>query len=264
MWINQLIHCDLPSANPDLTPQSSPILLVIFQNLEPLANHLSPSIRKPTLEARLVITTRSAILPPPIPSSTTGSYRASPEGDEGPPESGIPPSATKGGARIDQRTIYQEALRLIQDPILPVRAHGLTMLRQLVVTPLSSPTNVNSTYTTNPALNEALVPAVLSIFMEAVQDDDSFIFLNAVQGLAAMGSVRGTIGKEVIERLIGAYAGGMKGNGGMSKNEMDKRLRVGEALEQVVRKTGGALGGYCKLSKLYLFVVCLTLGASFA
>jgi len=59
-----------------------------------------------------------------------------------------------------------------------------------------------------------------------------------------MGSVRGTIGKEVVERLIGAYAGGMKGSGGMSKNEMDKRLRVGEALEQVVRRTGGALGGY--------------------
>ncbi|KAF8309698.1 uncharacterized protein EI90DRAFT_3052630 [Cantharellus anzutake] len=239
--INLLLS--LLEANPDLTPQTSPILLVIFHNLETLMDHLSPSIRKPALEARLVITTRSSIIPPPSPTSTTGSYRANSDGDEDPP--GGRQGTVKEGPRTDQQSIYQEALRLIQDPILPVRAYGLTMLRQLIVPSVSS--NAKPPYSNTLSAEHALIPAILSIFIEAVQDDDSFIFLHAVRGLAALGTVSGGVGKEVVRRLVSVYVGGLKvgrGGGEMSKREMDKRLRIGEALEQVVRRTGGALGGH--------------------
>ena len=54
-----------------------------------------------------------------------------------------------------------------------------------------------------------------------------------VSGVRSKGASRkiGTIGKEVAE---------------MEQREVDVRLRVGEALSQVIQRCGGALGKYCK------------------
>ena len=76
---------------------------------------------------------------------------------------------------------YQKALKLLQDPLLPVRAHGLLLLRQLV-----SARRTSSDGSAEPALDRALIPGILSIFMQSIQDEDSYMFLNAVQGLSAM------------------------------------------------------------------------------
>jgi hypothetical protein len=107
----------------------------------------------------------------------------------------------------------------------------------------------------------------LSIFLEAIQDDDSYLFLNAVQGLAAM--VDGW-GADVLKGVIGVYVKGLDGSGSsdvtgssrkgkgkaarvgrvgkevmeMEQRDLDVRLRVGEALGQVIRRCGGALGKY--------------------
>lgn len=130
--------------------------------------------------------------------------------------------------------IYQKALKLLQDPILPVRAHGLLLLRQLV-----SSRRGASTPTTDPAL----VPAIMSIFMQSVQDDDSYIFLNAVQGLSAMADA---FGKDVLGNLLETYTCNLSASsvGTLSKQEVDAKVRVGEALGQVIRRCGDALGIY--------------------
>lgn len=131
------------------------------------------------------------------------------------------------------RETYQEALKLLQDPILPVRAQGLSMLRSLV--------------DTKDALlqtDAALIPAILDIFVHAVQDDDSFIYLNAVQGLSGMVD---QFGKDISRRLASLYIGTdatSVGEGEKGVKELDNRLRVGEAILQVIQRAEKALPVY--------------------
>lgn len=154
--------------------------------------------------------------------------------------SSVPPS--KAGAKSKEETPekkYQKALKLLQDPILPVRAHGLLLLRELV----SLPKVPSESGTPVPVVDRALIPGILSIFLQSLQDDDSYIFLNAVQGLAAM--VDG-FGKEVLRGLVDMYAQGLEGLGGtaVTKTDVDTRTRVGEALGQDIKRCGDALTGY--------------------
>lgn len=133
---------------------------------------------------------------------------------------------------------YQKALKLLQDPLLPVRAHGLLLLRELVTATKSASGSVQ-----RPAIDPALVPGILSIFMQSLQDDDSYIFLNAVQGLAAMVDC---FGKDVLRGLIDTYSKRLDGIAGssMTQQDIDIRTRVGEALGQVIRRCGDALPDY--------------------
>ena len=137
--------------------------------------------------------------------------------------------------------IYQKAFKLLQDPILPVRAHGLPLLRQLV----SSQPQLSQSKPTErgtPPISRALVPAVLSIFLQAIQDEDSYIYLNGVQGLAAM--VDG-FGKEVLRGLINTYREGLDALGSdLKQDEVDVKLRIAEALEQAIRRCGDVLPAY--------------------
>ena len=151
------------------------------------------------------------------------------------------PSSTKLKKLPEEQTAqetYQRALKLLQDPILPVRAHGLLLLRQLVSPRISSTGSSEA-----PALDKALVPGILSIFLQSLQDDDSYIFLNAVQGLAAM--VDG-FGKETLKGLVNMYSQGLEGLGAMNltQQDVDTRSRIGEALGQVIRRCGDALPKY--------------------
>lgn len=189
-----------------------PELNEVFTSLEPLTQHSSDIIAQLAREARLVMTARLAS------SSSAGSHRRPNTEDE-----------------EDQQETYHKALKLLQDPILPVRAHGLLLLRQLVSSSRKH------------KVDEALVPAILSIFLQSVQDDDPYIFLNAVQGLSAM--VDG-YGSRILFGLVRDYAGKLDGHGvtNLSQRDLDIRLRIGEALGQVIRRYGEALGIYGKIA----------------
>jgi hypothetical protein len=178
--------------------------------LEPLLNGTSHSLRTSAREARLVITARVA--------SSSVNLSSKP---------------TTAVDKQDAQVTYQQALKLLQDPILPVRAHGLLLLRQLV-------SGQSTSSVPRSRLDPALVPAIISIFVQAIQDDDSYMFLNAVQGLAAMVD---TFGKDVLKNLVNIYTQGLDGISAlnMTQNDMDTRLRVGEALGQVIRRYGEAL-----------------------
>ncbi|CAE7174524.1 unnamed protein product [Rhizoctonia solani] len=155
-------------ANENMSTLTSPLLAMIFDYLEPITNHEDESLRSLAREARLVLISRRSIAE-------------------------VAPSATDSERPALQT--YQEALRLIQDPILPVRAHGLHMLRQLVVPPKPAK---GAPPVALPELNPALVPAILDVFLQSIQEEDSFVFLNAVQGLSAMAN---RLGKEIIQNL---------------------------------------------------------------
>ncbi|KIJ70504.1 hypothetical protein HYDPIDRAFT_143972 [Hydnomerulius pinastri MD-312] len=200
-------------ANPSLSARNAPVLNDIFSLLEPFANDVSQSTRALAREARMVMTARLA--------STSTSWAAPQTNDEESPQE-----------------IYQKALKLLQDPILPVRAHGLLLLRQLVSSrPRTSPAS---------STEAALVPAIMSIFMQSVQEDDSYIFLNAVQGLSAMVD---TFGKEVLRNLLETYTHNVTTFHGesLTKQDVDTKVRVGEALGQVIRRCGDALSIYADI-----------------
>ncbi|KAG6378921.1 hypothetical protein JVT61DRAFT_13206 [Boletus reticuloceps] len=199
-------------ANPELSARNAPVLNEIFSLLEPFTNDVSDSIRSLAREARMVMTARLA--------SGSTSW-----------------SAPRKREEEDPQEIYQKALKLLQDPILPVRAHGLLLLRQLVS---SRPRASRDT------TDAALVPAILSIFMQSVQEDDSYIFLNAVQGLSAMVDA---FGKDVLGSLLETYTRNLSASSAstLSKQEVDAKVRVGEALGQVIRRCGDALGVYADI-----------------
>ncbi|KAL4265069.1 Tango6 family protein [Pleurotus pulmonarius] len=202
----------------DLSARNEPILDDIFTLLEPLAaNDSSPSIKSLARECRMVMTARLAS------TSAAGASRVK-----------------RGEEEEDMHATYQKALKLLQDPILPVRAHGLLLLRQLVTPTRSSSTSPPQE---KPQLDPALMPSILSIFLQSIQDDDSYIFLNAVQGLSAMVE---THGKDILGSLVKIYSSGLDGLAAsvLTKHDVDTRIRVGEALGQVIRRCGDALGIY--------------------
>jgi hypothetical protein len=194
------------SANPDFVPAvNDPHVANISVALKSLSTHSSRPLRQAAREATLVLIARQSHVSLKSDDKTGN-------------------TAIKGSHEI-----YQEALLHLQDPLLPVRAQGLAMLRRLVDTSKDG------------SLDVALVPAILDIFINSVQDEDSFIFLNAVQGLAVMVQ---TFGKDVFRRLCDIYITDTRVTSTMNRQELDVKLRVGEALTDVVGKCGQSLGGY--------------------
>lgn len=237
--------------NPSLTPNNTPSLAPILDLLK-AHTPTRPSAR----EAQLVLTVRMA----EGALSTSGSA------------SKITKNMGKSNGRsedddADPRETYQKALKLLQDPLLPVRAHGLLLLRELVSSPARA-SKAERERLAKEATIRALHPAILSIFLQAIQEDDSYVFLNAVQGLAALvhapgPTSRSGAGNEVLKALLDAYARGAEdladdeaesdkkpknGEKGKAKgkrmSEVNTRLRIGEALAVVVRRCGDALGLY--------------------
>jgi hypothetical protein len=175
--------------NAGITFATSPILHPIAAHLAALESAPSAHVRQLAREATLVLLVRR--------------------------------SASLSEAVSESVSTYRRALALIADPILPVRAHGLILLRDLVFAPDYDP---------------ALTPAILDVYMQALQDADSYIYLNAAKGLAAMADA---LGREILRALTRVYSDTAEG--------MDKRLRVGEALGMVIKRAGRAFAAHVGL-----------------
>ncbi|WFC98906.1 hypothetical protein MYAM1_001639 [Malassezia yamatoensis] len=198
----------LLEGSPDITPQNTSILTVIRDKIESLRDAKQPGIRSLAQELVLVLAARTK-------------------------QSSAPASAPS-----EALSTYREALRYLQDPIVPVRAHGLQLLADLVS---QEPADVKQ----ESKLDPALLPAIFDIFVDAIQDEESFLYLNAVKGLGAMAA---HWRDSTLRPLVALYVGGNKGASDMvhtlkygselSQREVDKRLRIGEALLQVLQYCG--------------------------
>lgn len=198
------------------------LLKVIGAKLDRHTESSNEEIRALSKEAKLVLIARQSTRDIQIQSSSALSQ-----------DTAAGPHSAAEQARRQSRETYQEALTLLQDPILPVRAHGLVLLRELVTT------------SKLPSVDPALLPAILDIFIQAVQDEESYLYLNAVKGLSEMGA---SGGKHMLASLVGTYLGRHQNlaGGGLTQREVDKRLRVGEAILQVVQRSGDALASHSK------------------
>lgn len=128
---------------------------------------------------------------------------------------------TSGTSLEASKEKYRDAMKSLQDDLLPIRAHGMGMLKEMALAkdPLVS---------TGEGLDQ-----LLDIFVRLVQDEDSYIYLNAVKGLSAMTDA---YGNQIIKKLGEIYSD--------ADQKLDNRLRIGEALLQTIQRCGDALGKY--------------------
>ena len=198
--------------HPEISPSSNVLVSKICDQIKNWHDAQDPEVRALASEVTLVLSARSHAVP-------------------------AAPDAPK------YKEVYNEALKYLQDPVVPVRAYGLTLLTRLVSIDSKE---YGETYGSE--LDPALLPAIFDLLIKAVQDDESFLYLNAIKGLSQMAV---NWKNETLRQLVAVYVGGEKINAGMisslkygatlSQNETDKRLRVGEALVQVIQYLGDAV-----------------------
>ncbi|RKP34893.1 hypothetical protein BJ085DRAFT_22589, partial [Dimargaris cristalligena] len=140
---------------------------------------------------------------------------------------------TAGPADQDSQRLsrdrYQQALEALEDDIVPIRAHGLSILRDMILT-------------RDPWLNDSNHPGrlnqVFDLFVQLIKNEDSYLYLNAIKCLAALTDSQGPV---FIPKLTSIYTNAR----GVST--LDHRLRAGEALLQTVQRCGEALPKYVNL-----------------
>ncbi|KAF8474607.1 hypothetical protein BDZ91DRAFT_674570 [Kalaharituber pfeilii] len=117
-----------------------------------------------------------------------------------------------------QKSTYKTAFSYLTDQLVPIRAHGLYLLRQLILARA-------------PILD---VPVTLRILIGMVKDPDSFVYLNVIKCLQSLSDKHPST---VVRLLVESY---MDDSGTMT---LDERLRVGEALLGTVEREGRLLVG---------------------
>ena len=151
--------------------------------------------------------------------------------------------------RETDMSAYSEALSFLSSPLLPSQAHGLIQLTRLIRTKDKETSSNTDT--------------LLTIFTERLKHDDSYIYLAAINGLVELSS---THSQKVLDVLCREYAqldkvcssvdqktGVLKGkpcSGVMKKRgteQVEWRLKVGEALVKVVQGCGELLPHYSQL-----------------
>eukprot|EP01114_Cavostelium_apophysatum_P022840 TRINITY_DN8403_c0_g1_i1.p1 TRINITY_DN8403_c0_g1~~TRINITY_DN8403_c0_g1_i1.p1 ORF type:complete len:982 (-),score=260.75 TRINITY_DN8403_c0_g1_i1:105-3050(-) len=137
------------------------------------------------------------------------------------------PSANES-AKFD----IKEILKDLNDPLIPVRAHGLVTLRRMVLN--------------RDAVAQKNLTKILNIFQTQIQHDDSFVYLIAVRGLAALADVHPDriipIITEYYANNLAAQKPGENSIAG-TLNEVT-RTKVGEALVQIAKRCGQTLPQY--------------------
>lgn len=113
------------------------------------------------------------------------------------------------------REVYKTALTYLTDALVPVRAHGLSILRQLI-------------HSRSPIID---VQKTLQLLVSMLADADSFVYLNVVKSLQAMGDVHPRL---TIRELFHVYTDEQQ------KLSLDERLRIGEALVGIIQRQGQA------------------------
>jgi len=183
----------------------------LIQTLQPALTHITtskftnPDIKTLTLNITSLLTLHTSSASPSSSSSSTATLLTR------------------------QRETYTLALSYLQDPLIPVRAHGLHLLRELI---LSS----------SPVIN---IQNTLAQLINQLKDDDSFVYLNIVKCLSALTERHsGTVTRMLVEAYLDDDDDGRGGGeGGKEKLNLDERLRLGEALLATVQRLGGALVG---------------------
>ncbi|XP_076245856.1 transport and golgi organization 6 [Calliopsis andreniformis] len=121
---------------------------------------------------------------------------------------------------------FEEALRDLADPLLPVRAHGLIILTKLIE-------NKDPCATARKGV-------ILQLFKENLKHDDSFIYLAAINGLCALAT---SFPQIIIETLVQEYIN-MPQRISTGEITVETRTKLGEILVKVTRALGEMASAY--------------------
>lgn len=177
---------------PDFAPDQTTIKLLT--SLQPSLSYLvNPQSALPS-SLTMAVTNISVLLAPHTSPSST----SSPSANQAPPS-----------RATEDRKSHSLALNYLTSPVPPVRAEGLSLITALMTA-------------RSPMLD---IPATTVLLLSVLQDDEEFIYLNAVKSL---GLLAANHPKTVIKMLVDAYVDMAEEAG------LDQRLRIGEALLKVV------------------------------
>lgn len=112
--------------------------------------------------------------------------------------------------------LFRDAIKELGDELLPIRAHGMSVIRGLVMS--------------NDPIATRHLDGIIIIFLDLLHDEDSFIYLNAIKGLSALSE---KYPKETLEKLTSRYRN--------IDFDAEDRLRIGECLLQVIQRMGEAV-----------------------
>lgn len=118
-----------------------------------------------------------------------------------------------------QRRILTRAITNLNDPLVPIRAHGLYLLRQLVEERSSVLT----------------VDFVVNLHLMQLKDPEPFIYLNVIKGLDSLLDWNDT---EILPILVLIYT-----NDDGKSEDLEERLRIGEVLLRYVQHEDEAFSG---------------------
>lgn len=113
-----------------------------------------------------------------------------------------------------------EALEMISNPLVPIRAGGLIQLRRFILREDKT------------AL--AQVEKIFETFSRNLSNSDSYVYLGAIQGLSAIADVHFSL---AMPKLIQQYRDGRQ-------HSLEIRLNIGESILQVARRLDEALPKY--------------------
>ncbi|KAI9836473.1 MAG: hypothetical protein M1819_001505 [Sarea resinae] len=190
-----LLSTILSSPDLSLTEEDTRVL----SSIEPSLSYLSSSNNSIPSSLSMAAMNLSSLLTlqASIPSTTSSSLKAS---------------------DIEDRKTHQLALTYLTDALPPVRAQGLSLLTALISS-------------RSPVLD---VPATTILLLSLLQDDDEFIYLNAVK---ALGELSQKHSRTIVKNLVSRYVDREEELG------LDQRLRLGEALLKTAESLGEALVG---------------------
>ena len=111
---------------------------------------------------------------------------------------------------------YEKALRDLNDPLLPVRAHGLVALRKLIDKKHEKCIQNKNT--------------LIDIFIKNIKSDDSYVYLAAINGLISLVDYDQN---RILDLLLNEYILNSKND---KRLDMETKLKIGEVLTKTVRK----------------------------
>ena len=111
---------------------------------------------------------------------------------------------------------YEKALRDLNDPLLPVRAHGLVVLRKLIDKKHEKCIQNKNT--------------LIDIFIKNIKSDDSYVYLAAINGLISLVDYDQN---RILDLLLNEYILNSKND---KRLDMETKLKIGEVLTKTVRK----------------------------
>lgn len=211
-------------SGPQLSSEDYSSMSRLLPALETLAQrHSDAFIQELASNLRAVIATHGAYRPEDLAASAAVAAAGSPRSSDPSPRANIHPQTPTSSRSEPQPAPRPLSDWLLEacDPDVPTRALALRTLTQLVQ--IRHPDAVRAQ------------DKVLTLFLENLEHEDSFVYLSAIQGLAALAD---SYPDRILDRLLQDFQLGPLLPSSDPQRSLETRLKVGEVLMRASRAMG--------------------------